>query len=425
MGSTALSITPLERPPDATVVIPGSKSVTNRALLCAALAGGRSRLVGALVADDTEAMMGAIEAFGASSRLDEAGGIVVDGVGDTGSHGEDVRVDARMSGTTARFMTPVLAARSGHAVIDGHPQMRTRPMADLVAALRHLGVEVDPQAEPDHLPLRVGGPFRHDRVTLPGAVSSQFVSGLLMAAPLAESGLTVSLTSELVSRPYVAMTVAVMRSFGASVEVRGGTAWRVAGGGYRAVDHYVVEPDASAASYFLAAAAMTGGRVRIEGLSRSSLQGDVGFADVLESMGARTRWDADAIEVRGDRLVGIAVNLRDLSDTAPTLAVVAALADGPTSVRGIDFVRGKESDRIAGPVAELGRCGVPAVATPEGFEVRPDGPPHGALVRTYDDHRMAMAFGVLGLVVPGMEIEDPTVVAKTFPDFYAALDQLR
>ena len=298
-------------------------------------------------------------------------------------------------------------------------------MADLVAGLRHLGAEVEAQAEPGHLPLRVGGPFRAAEVTLPGDVSSQFVSGLLMAAPLAESGLTVSLTTELVSRPYVDMTVAVMRSFGATVEVRGGTGWRVAGGGYRPVDSYVIEPDASAASYFLAAAAMSGGRVRIEGLSRSSLQGDVAFVDVLESMGAETRWDTDAIEVQGDRLVGTDVDLRDLSDTAPTLAVVAALAEGPTTVSGIGFVRGKESDRIAGPVTELGRCGVFAVATSDGFEVRPAGSPHGALVRTYDDHRMAMAFGVLGLVVPGIEIEDPGVVAKTFPDFFAALDQLR
>jgi 3-phosphoshikimate 1-carboxyvinyltransferase len=199
----------------------------------------------------------------------------------------------------------------------------------------------------------------------------------------------------------------------------------VAGGGYRPVDGYVIEPDATAASYFLAAAAMSGGRVRVPGLSRSSLQGDVAFADVLEAMGARTRWDTDSIEVHGDRLVGTDVDLRALSDTAPTLAVVAALAEGPTTVSGIGFVRGKESDRIAGPVAELGRCGVPAVVTADGFEVRPSGPPHGALVRTYDDHRMAMAFGVLGLVVPGIEIDDPGVVAKTFPGFFAALDQLR
>ena len=429
MSQASLAIEPLDRPPDATVDLPGSKSITNRALLCAALADGRSVLEGALLADDTEAMMGAIGALGAGCSVDAAADrIIVDGVSDLGADSDrsEVSVDSRMSGTTARFITPVAAALTGSTVIDGHLQMRGRPMSDLVGALGRLGVEVESLAEPDRLPLRVTGPFRSgDSVELRGDVSSQFVSGLLMAGPLTESGLTVSITTDAVSRPYIDMTVAVMTAFGAHVDVVDGSTWRVAAGGYRPVERYVVEPDASAASYFLAAAAMAGGRVRVEGLSRTSLQGDVLFADVLARLGAQTRWTDDSVEVSGDRLVGGHVDLRDLSDTAPTLAVVAALADGPTTVTGIGFIRGKESDRIAGPVTELGRCGVPAEETDDGFIVRPDGRPEAASIRTYDDHRMAMAFSLLGLVVPGIEIEDPGVVAKTFPDYFTALDQLR
>jgi 3-phosphoshikimate 1-carboxyvinyltransferase len=426
VGAGALSIEPLERPPDTSVTLPGSKSITNRALLCAALAGGRSRIEGALVADDTEAMIGAVGVIGADCRIDEiTGTISVDGVAGDLTGGGDSPIDARMSGTTARFLTPVLAAGSWSREVDGHSQLRNRPMGDLVGALRSLGVEVAEKIEADHLPLRVTGPFRSDRVELVGMVSSQFVSGLLMAGPLTASGLTVSVTTDLVSRPYVDMTVAVMEAFGASVEVVDDFTWRVEHGGYRAVDGYQVEPDASAASYFLAAAAMTGGRVRIEGLSRTSLQGDITFAEVLALLGARTSWTDDSVEVRGNGLVGADVDLGNLSDTAPTLAVVAALAESPTRVSGIGFIRAKESDRIAGPVSELRRCGVDAEETADGFVVRPGGPPHGARIRTYEDHRMAMAFALLGLVVPGIEIEDPGVVAKTFPDYFASLDQLR
>jgi 3-phosphoshikimate 1-carboxyvinyltransferase len=259
-------------------------------------------------------------------------------------------------------------------------------------------------------------------VTIAGDVSSQFATGLLLAGGTA--GLSVSLTTDAVSRPYLDMTTRVMAEFGAEVSGGDGDTWHV-GGGYRAVADYVVEPDASAASYFLAAAAVTGGRVRIEGLGRASMQGDVAFAEVLAAMGATVDAGADWIEVRGGALHGIDVDLRHISDTAPTLAAVAALADGPTSVTGIGFVRGKESDRIAGPVRELQRCGVPAEATDDGFVVRPAGAPTAARIETYDDHRMAMAFALIGLVVPGIEILDPGCVAKTFPGYFAALDTLR
>lgn len=425
-GGEVLEITPLDQPPDAVVEVPGSKSLTNRALLCAALARGRTRLEGVLFADDTEAMMGVVAALGATLEADRTRRrVVVEGLGGPPRPRPGTRLDARMSGTTGRFVLPVAATANTGIVVDGHPQLRARPLAPLVDALTDLGATVTALEEPGRLPLSVHGPLTGSRVRLPADVSSQFVSGLLLAGPLLAGGLTVELTTEPVSAPYLDLTVATMGAFGARVERPRSGVFVVAGGGYTSPGRHLVEPDASAASYFLAAAAVTGGRVAVRGLGRGSLQGDVAFAEVLARMGARVRVTDDEIEVRGDALHGIDVDLADLSDTAPTLAVVAACAEGTTRVRGIGFVRGKESDRIAAPVRELRRCGVDAVELDDGFEIRGGAAPHGAAIRTYDDHRMAMAFAVLGLVVPGIRIRDPACVAKTFPDFFTVLDGLR
>lgn len=425
-GGEVIDITPLDQPPDVEVEVPGSKSLTNRALLCAALARGRTRLEGVLFADDTEAMMGTVAALGATLEVDRARRrVVVEGLGGPPRPRPGTRLDARMSGTTGRFVLPVAATAGTEIVVDGHPQLRARPLAPLVDALTDLGATVTAVGEPGRLPLAVRGPLTGSRVRLPADVSSQFVSGLLLAGPLLARGLTVELTTEPVSAPYLDLTVATMQAFGARVERPRATLFVVSGGGYTGRGRHLVEPDASAASYFLAAAAVTGGRVTVRGLGRRSLQGDVTFAEVLARMGARVRLTDDEIEVRGDTLRGVDVDLADLSDTAPTLAVVAACAEGTTRVRGIGFVRGKESDRIAAPVRELRRCGVDAIELDDGFEIRGGAAPHGAVIRTYDDHRMAMAFAVLGLVVPGIRICDPGCVAKTFPDFFTVLDTLR
>jgi 3-phosphoshikimate 1-carboxyvinyltransferase len=250
-------------------------------------------------------------------------------------------------------------------------------------------------------------------------VSSQFLSGLLLAAPLLPRGLRVRLTTDLVSAPYVDMTLAVMEAFGVD-----GTVDRVAPQRYRATT-YAVEPDATAASYFLAAAALTGGRVRVPGLGASSVQGDLVFADVLREMGADVTMDDDGVEVRGTgELHGVEVDMREISDTAQTLAAIAPFADTYTRITGIGFIRGKETDRVGNVVAELRRCGVDATEEDDGFVVEP-GAPHGAVVRTYGDHRMAMSFAVMGLVVDGIEIDDPGCVAKTFPGFWESLETLR
>lgn len=424
--SDARPVEPLDGPLDAVVVLPGSKSITNRALVAAALAPGRSHLDGVLVADDTEAMLGALRALGYDLDLDaSAARVEIEGGALTST---PARLDARQSGTTARFVLPLAATTAATVRVDGHPQLRRRPMAPTLAALRTLGARVGEVGAPGQLPVDVTGPIVGGRtLALPADASSQFASGLMLVAPALAGGLTLELEGDVVSGPYLALTAAVMEAFGADVGIAGPTI-TVAPTGYRPT-HYAVEPDASAASYFMAAAAITGGRVTIEGVGHRPLQGDWAFADVLAAMGATVERAGGRLTVTGSgALHGLDVDLRALSDTAPTLAVVAAFAEGPTRVTGIGFIRAKETDRITAVTTELRRMGVDAGEDPDGFSVRPDdggGGLHGARIVTYDDHRMAMSFAIAGLRVPGIEIADPGCVAKTFPGFWDALDRLR
>ena len=421
----ALNIAPLEVPPNATVRLPGSKSITNRALLCAALATGETTLTGALFADDTEAMVEAVRLLGAevSCRPGEAT-MRIRGTKGAVRATPGAVIDARMSGTTGRFLAPVLALSEQPVTLDGRPQLRARPFGDMADVLRRLGARVEFPSGGDGLPMRICGPIRSRDAAVATDRSSQFLSGLMLAGPLVPGGLTLRVDGLAVSRSYVEMTAAVMRSFGAAVEI-GPDAVRVSGDGYTPVEHFAVEPDASSASYFWAAAAITSGTVVVEGLGADSIQGDARFASLLQTMGATMEEVAGCTRVTGGPLQGVEVDMADMSDTAPTLAVAASLAATPTTVRGIGFVRGKESDRIAAVVSELRRCGVEARELVDGFSVAGGSSPAGARVRTYDDHRIAMAFAVLGLVVPGMQIENPGCVAKTFPGFYDALDALR
>jgi 3-phosphoshikimate 1-carboxyvinyltransferase len=420
-GSTAQVVVPVAGPLDARVRPPGSKSLTNRALVCAALAPGRSVLRGALVADDTAAMVEALRALGASVEVG-ASEIAVTGPALAGSPGGVIDLDARLSGTTVRFLLAVLALGPGQYRLDGAPPLRARPMADGIAALRSLGAEVVEEGVPGHLPVVVHGPDGDAgprELAVGGAASSQFLSGLLLSGPAWPGGLRVTVDGPLVSRPYVDMTADVMRAFGARVSPSAG-GWVVEPGGYRPTD-YRVEPDASAASYFFAAAAICGGRVTVEGLGRDARQGDVRFVEVLERMGCRVIRRDDATTVEGSSpLAGVDVDMADISDTAQTLAAVAVFASGPTRVRGIGFIRAKETDRVGNVVHELRRCGIDAREEPDGFLIHP-GTLKPARVETYDDHRMAMSFALLGLRAPGIEIADPGCVAKTFPGFWDAL----
>ena len=440
MSSAPVTIEPLAGRPDATIAVPGSKSHTNRALVCAALAEGRSRLDGALFADDTRAMAGALRSLGIVVEADEAAEtITVDGTGGALPPGP-ATLDVAQSGTASRFLLALLGVGPGPYRLDGHPQLRGRPFGPLADALRQLGVGV----RGDALPLEVaGGRLHTGTVALSGSVSSQFLSGLLLAAPYAVAvpaspstgsdraasgsggaAVRIELTDTLVSTPYVELTLSTMAQFGVSVARDGHRWFEVAPQRYQARE-LVIEPDASAASYFFAAAAITGGRVRVPGLGRGTVQGDLRFVEVLAAMGARVTVADGWTEVEGTgQLRGIDVDMADISDTAQTLAVVATFATGPTRVRGIGFIQHKETDRVGAVVTELQGLGIDASRQDDGFTVHP-GRPRPGRVATYDDHRMAMSFALLGLVHPGITVENPGCVAKTFPRYFTVLEQLR
>lgn len=418
-------VEPVTGPLDATVTVPGSKSITNRALVCAALASGESVLEGALFADDTDAMVGVLRAMGLDVRADPVAARIVVAGCDGRPPASTETIDVRQSGTTARFAVPLLALGSGAYRVTAHPQMQARPMATTFDVLAGLGAGIEAVGTAGHLPATVtGGGLRSDVVRVPGDASSQFLSGLLLIGPCLPDGLILEVTTELVSRPYVDLTVAVMEAFGAVVDRPDDRTFAVAPGGYRAVT-YRVEPDASAASYPLAAAAICGGRVRVTGLTADAVQGDVRFVSVLAAMGADVTADDHGTEVRVEAgsLRGGTFDLTHFSDTAQTLAVVAPFATDPVSVSGIGFIRRKETDRIAAVATELSRCGIDVVVDADGWTIRP-GRPRPTVVRTYEDHRMAMSFALLGLAAEGIAIADPGCVAKTFPGYWHLLGRV-
>jgi 3-phosphoshikimate 1-carboxyvinyltransferase len=405
--------------------VPGSKSYTNRALYLSGLADGTSNLEGALFSDDTLHMVGALRELGitvhTSSGLRR---LTVDGCG-----GRIPNAQARLSvgnaGTAVRFLTALTCLGHGTYEIDGNDAMRTRPMGPMLAALRALGGDVVSAAGNDCPPIRVAASgLAGGEATLSGSVSSQYTSALLMCAPYTDRGMTLTLEGELVSKPYLDMTVQAMGAFGVEVFGDPSRGYRVEGGQRYRATSYAVEPDASAASYFFAAAAITRGRVIVSGLGKSSLQGDLGFVRILERMGCRVRQTETETEVTGvAELSGVEVDMRDLSDTAQTLAAVAPFARSPTRITGIGFIRRKETDRIAAVVRELNRLGISALEEPDGIYI-PPGEVRPARVETYDDHRMAMSFAVMGLRSPGITVADPHCVGKTFPDFFQVLDSL-
>jgi len=416
---------------DVVVRVPGSKSITNRALLLAALADGPSTLHGVLDADDTAAFAGGVRALGVP--VEPAGPDawrVLGGGGPFPAAGADVCcADA---GTAARFLLAACAAGVGAYRFDASPQLRRRPLAQLLEVLRAQGARSDP-AGAERLPLTLlAGGLRGGRVRLPGDTSSQFVSALLMAAPLARAPLEV-VVDGLVSRPYVDMTLRMMADFGVEAGRDGHSRFQVTPGTYRAREYHV-EPDASTASYFFAAAAVTGGRVCVAGLRRrDALQGDVRFLDVLEAMGCETGDGSAGAAVGGVQtrscaagppvLRGLTVDMSDISDTFMTLAAVAPFADSPVTVTGIANVRVKESDRIAAVEENLRRLGVRTESGPDHLRVFP-GAPHGGYVDPHGDHRIAMAFAVLGLRTQGVVIDDPGCVRKTCPEFFDLWTQL-
>lgn len=417
-------IVPLGGPPDASIDIPGSKSLTNRALLLGALARGRSRLTNVLFSDDTHVMVECLRRLGFAVQVEEPElMMIVEGRGGE-IPAESAELFVGGAGTAARFLTAMVGLGSGRYTIDGTERMRERPIQDLLDALGMLGVEAVAERGTPPVVVDARG-MRGGRATVRGDTSSQFLSALLMAAPYAQDDVEIVLEGRLVESPYVEMTLSVMEAFGVRVEREGLRRFLVRSGGCYRAREYAIEPDASAAAYFFAAAAVTGGRVRVPGLSASSLQGDARFVDLLEEMGCRVVRGESFLEVVGTGVLrGIAADLSEMSDQTMTLAAIAPFADGPTRIRGVAHIRHQESDRLAATATELRRLGQDVEESDDGLVILPK-PLRPAVVQTYDDHRMAMAFAVIGLRAPGIAIADPGCVAKTFPHFFDRLENLR
>ena len=427
----SLEIRPLARPPRATVRVPGSKSITNRALVLAALRGISHygcELHGALHSEDTEVMVQGLKRLGFKVEANWPDSVVHVLHPDEGETipAREADLFVANSGTTMRFLSAMVSLGRGRYRLDGVPRMRERPIEDLLAALRQLGVNAFSERNNGCPPVVIESDgLAGGHVSIKGNISSQFLSALLLAAPLARAEVTIEVEGELVSWPYVAMTVRMMERWGLEVETKVGARFRIpgrqAGWGLGRVD---IEPDASAASYFWAAAAVTGGHVRVEGLTMDSLQGDVRFVEVLEEMGCHVVRGQTGITVEGRPLRGTDADMNDISDTVMTLAAVACFADGPTTVRNVAHVRHKETDRLAALATELRRLGAAVEERADGLTITP-GRLHGAEVETYDDHRMAMSLALVGLRVPGVVIKSPACVTKTYPGFFADLERLR
>src|SRR5687768_3938232 len=425
---------PVARPFTATITPPGSKSLTNRALVLAALADGSSNLSNVLFADDTEVMLDCLTRLGFDLSVDRAATAVRVG----GRAGRIPRDAAELfcgnSGTTIRFLTALCALGRGRFSLDGIPRMRQRPIGDLAALLKNLGVRIKYTMRPGFPPVLVdadglaGGMARFG-----GSQSSQFLSAVLQVAPYARHEVAIDLNGPQTSWPYVAMTMRLMDEFGVTPELirdpSTGEPRRIVvphGSPYRATD-YAIEPDASNATYFLAAAAIhPGAKVTVEGLGRRSLQGDVGFADVLHRMGADLLFGGDFITIIGPkRLGGIEVDLSTMPDTAQTLAVAALFAEGPTTITGLHTLRVKETDRVAALAAELTRLGAEVEVAGDDLTIHPpEGGSRPAEIHTYDDHRMAMSFALAGTKAPGVTIKDAECVNKTYPKYFQDLERV-
>jgi 3-phosphoshikimate 1-carboxyvinyltransferase len=420
---SAKAIVPVTRPLRGAVRPPGSKSITNRALVLAALAEGNSRLSGVLDSQDTRVMVTSLQRLGIAvthNPVDCSAQI-------EGCAGTPPAAAAELwlenSGTSIRFLTAVACLGNGKYSLDGNSRMRQRPIGDLCDALRSLGGLAICREGNGCPPVDVMGPrMRGGTATVAADMSSQFLSALLMVSPCAQSSVELVLRGQLVSEPYVEMTIRMMQSFGVEVERAATGRYGTTPQRYRGID-YAVEPDASAASYFFAAAAITGGEVTVQGLNRDSLQGDVRFVDVLEQMGCEVRWGKSSITVGGGPLRGVDVDMNEISDTAQTLAAVALFADGPTRIRNVAHIRHKETDRIAAVARELRRLGIAVDEQADGLTIEP-GTIRPATIETYDDHRMAMSFALVGLKTPGIQIANPECTGKTYPRFFDDLQAL-
>jgi 3-phosphoshikimate 1-carboxyvinyltransferase len=399
----------------ATLTLPGSKSYTHRALVAAALADGESLLTNALDAEDTRFTAQALAQLGGQIDWQEDG-VRVQG---TGGRWQPVMGPIYLgnSGTSMRFLTALAALGEGEYRLTGSPRLCERPQGELLEALAQLGVKAVSERGDGCPPVIVHGGLQGGRASVSGAISSQYLSALLFIAPLAPRGAEIEITGDLVSRPYVDLTLDVLGDFGISYYREGYRFFNLPGGQCYLAQAYAIEADASSASYFWAAAALTHGRVTIANLTPDSCQGDVGIIKILERLGCRVSSGEEGLTVEGGPLQGVEVDMAAMPDLVPTLAVLAAFARGQTVITGAAHLRHKESDRLAAVAAELGKMGIAVQETADGLIIT-GGQPHAAEIDTYQDHRLAMSFAVAGLRAPGTIIRDPDCVAKSFPEFW-------
>jgi len=430
-----MRILPIPHPLNSTVRVPGSKSLTNRALLIASLANGTTHLTNALFSDDSRYFAKALQTLGFDIQLDEANHAMTI----TGLAGKIPAAQAELfignAGTAARFLSAFLTLGDGEYILDGEPRMRERPIGDLVESLSQLGADIQPILNSEFKipnsqicpPVKItASGLPGGKTTIAGDISSQFLSALLMVAPYAQNPIEVTLSTDLNSKPYVDMTIAIMKDFGVEIERDNYSQFTIRPTFYSPLSTYSIESDASAASYFFAAPAICGGTVKVENISRKSVQGDIVFLDVLKQMGCIVTETDNCLLVTGSaELRGIDVDMRDIPDTAQTLAAVAPFASSPTRIRGIASARVKETDRVSATCTELKRLGVQVEEHEDGMTIYPCQSFQPASIQTYNDHRMAMAFSLIGLRFDGVTIENPSCVSKTFPNFFEVLASLR
>ena len=402
---------------------PGSKSLTNRALVCAALADGDSRLSGVLDSEDTRVMLKCLGQLGVPHTGNLAEGeITISGTAGQLAPG-DHNLFVANSGTTMRFVACLAPLGRGRIHLDGIPRMRERPIRPLVEALRQLGIQAR-CSETGCPPVIVqANGFPGGQITIDSSTSSQYLSGLLLAAPSAQGDVVLSVEGELASRPYLEMTVEVMKRFGVEVTETPNQGYVVKTEEAYCATDFAIEPDASAASYLLAIPAIVGGSVTVSGLSESSLQGDVGFVHCLARMGCQVEFGDNGITVTGRAVRGIDVDMNEISDTVQTLAAVALFVQGETVIRNVAHIRHKETDRIGNLATELRKLGAKVEETADGLQISP-GTPTGAIIETYGDHRMAMSLALAGLKIEGVLIDDPQCCEKTYPSFFADLETI-
>jgi 3-phosphoshikimate 1-carboxyvinyltransferase len=412
---------------DGIINLPGSKSVSNRVLLLAALAEGTTVLTNLLASDDIRHMLGALDALGVGCDISgDKTRCEVRGLG--GPFGKS-RVPELFLGNAGTAMRPLCAALClgrGEYILTGEPRMEERPIGDLVDALQQAGARIEYLKKQGYPPLKIKAcGLAGGEVAIDGRVSSQFLTAFLMAAPMATADCSVSIKGELVSKPYIDITLKIMAAFGVRVENRDFKTFLIKGGQcYRSPGNYLVEGDASSSSYFLAAAAIKGGKVRVNGVGRGSLQGDVRVADVLEAMGAKITWGEEYIEAERGELHGVDMDMNHIPDAAMTIATTALFAKGTTAIRNVGNWRVKETDRLAAMATELRKVGATVVEGADFIEITPPDRLIPAVIDTYNDHRMAMCFSLAALGDVPVTINDPGCTSKTFPDYFEQFRRL-